>query len=340
MGNALTITQSYPKEKFNLLVSMDTVAEIAAVHKPVMNVVTISTNPNDKEIYVQQKAYNDSPNLYAITKKGLNKLMRAAGIKIISSRPINPSTCEKCAQINQSIGQPVSCGACGNKDVAYEVVIEVPQLTGENIQFVAHKEISIAEVTAGMTERQKAEFMKFRSEICETKAINRALRAAMQIKGTYTLDELKKPFVVAYLVPNLDNPDVRTEAVKSMFKASNDLYGSRTRQNRVELSDDIEEGNDTTGAETFATEPPSLPQSVPEYQLPPEPDYTPPEEYYQTPDEYTTPPKPAASQSSYIGAVCEWCGERISEKVQYYSKQHFGRALCMKCQKQAQVERR
>ena len=50
--NALQITAKYPAEKFNLLVPTQTVAEIAEIHKPVMNVVQISTDPADKEIYL------------------------------------------------------------------------------------------------------------------------------------------------------------------------------------------------------------------------------------------------------------------------------------------------
>ena len=55
-GNTLQITQQYPAERFNLLVPMQTVAEIADIHKPVMNAVQISTNLDDGEIYVQEKA--------------------------------------------------------------------------------------------------------------------------------------------------------------------------------------------------------------------------------------------------------------------------------------------
>lgn len=227
-GNTLQITQQYPAERFNLLVPMQTVAEIADIHKPVMNAVQISTNLDDGEIYVQEKAksawtdrngnpHPATPAKYALTKKGLNKLMRAAGIKILGTRPIIPSTCQKCAEVNRSIGRPVNCGACGNKDVKFEARISVPQLTGESIEIVAHKEIIVQDVTDGMSEAQRKEFLKFRSEMCETKAINRALRAAMHIKGTYTLQELQKPFVVAYLVPNLDNETVKAEAVRHMF---------------------------------------------------------------------------------------------------------------------------
>lgn len=325
--NALMITQQYPIEKFNLLVPMQTVAEIAEIHKPVMNVVQISTNLADGEIYEQEKAksaWKDrpaQPAKYALTKKGLNKLMRAAGIKILGTRPIVPSTCQKCAEVNRSIGRPVNCGACGNKDVKYEARISVPQLTGENIEFVAHKEIIVTDVVEDMTENQRKEFLKFRAEMCETKAINRALRAAMHIKGTYTLEELKKPFVVAYLVPNLDNEAVREEAVKHFFTSAQELYGGNSADQRraVFVEDDYEED---MGYET-----PAQPIAHPEAQS-----------YRQLPQEHPRETQQRAQQAAEAQAdfdpnVCTECGAKCSNGVVRYSNEQFGRTLCMNCQR-------
>lgn len=326
-NNALMITQQYPIEKFNLLVPMQTVAEIAEIHKPVMNVVQISTNLADGEIYEQEKAksaWKDrpaQPAKYALTKKGLNKLMRAAGIKILGTRPIVPSTCQKCAEVNRSIGRPVNCGACGNKDVKYEARISVPQLTGENIEFVAHKEIIVTDFVEGMTENQRKEFLKFRAEMCETKAINRALRAAMHIKGTYTLEELKKPFVVAYLVPNLDNEAVREEAVKHFFTSAQELYGGNSADQRraVFVEDDYEED---MGYET-----PAQPIAHPEAQS-----------YRQLPQEHPRETQQRAQQAAEAQAdfdpnVCTECGTKCSNGVVRYSNEQFGRTLCMSCQR-------
>ena len=326
-NNALTITQQYPIEKFNLLVPMQTVAEIAEIHKPVMNVVQISTNLADGEIYEQEKAksaWKDrpaQPAKYALTKKGLNRLMRAAGIKILGTRPIVPSTCQKCAEVNRSIGRPVNCGACGNKDVKYEARISVPQLTGENIEFVAHKEIIVTDVVEGMTENQRKEFLKFRAEMCETKAINRALRAAMHIKGTYTLEELKKPFVVAYIVPNLDNEAVREEAVKHFFTSAQELYGGNSADQRraVFVEDDYEED---MGYET-----PAQPIAHPEAQS-----------YRQLPQEHPRETQQRAQQAAEAQAdfdpnVCTECGAKCSNGVVRYSNEQFGRTLCMSCQR-------
>lgn len=331
-GNALQITSQYPEERYNLLVPMQTVAEIAEIHKPVMNAVQISTNPADREIYEQKKAqaactgrdgkqYPATPAGYALTKKGLNKLMRAAGIKILGTRPIIPSTCQKCAEVNRSIGRPVNCGACGNKDVKFEARISVPQLTGENIEIVAHKEIIVQDATEGMTEKQCKEFLKFRSEICETKAINRALRAAMHIKGTYMLEELRKPFVVAYLVPNLDNELVKQEAVRHFFTSAQELYGGHTTEARraMFIEDDVEEG--------MEYETPGKPITQPENKA-----YTDaPVEHPR--DTQQRQQRAAEAAPDYDPTICSECGARCSNGVVKYSQEQFGRTVCMNCQR-------
>lgn len=332
-GNALMITQQYPAERYNLLVPMQTVAEIADIHKPVMNVVQISTNPADKEIYEQEKGseawtgrdgrqHPAKPAGWALTKKGLNKLMRAAGIKILGTRPIVPSTCQKCAEVNKGIGRPVNCGACPNKDVKFEARISVPQLTGENIEIVAHKEIIVQDVTDGMSDAQRKEFLKFRSEMCETKAINRALRAAMHIKGTYTLQELQKPFVVAYLVPNLDNELVKQEAVRHFFTSAQELYGGHNPDARraIFVEDDVEEG--------MEYETPGQPIT--------EPDNAAYAEAPQEPPRQTQKRQQQAAEAApdFDPTVCTECGKKCTNGVVKYSNEQYGRTLCMDCQRQ------
>ena len=319
-NNALVITNQYPADKFNLLVPMQTVAEISELQKPVMNVVYISTDLNDKEIYEQEKAkkaWKDNPAQpakYAITKKGLTKLMRAAGIKIVWSKPIVPTACQKCANINASIGRPVRCGDCTNKDVKYEVCISVPQLTGENIEIIAHKEIIVNDVIAGMTDRQRDEFLKFRNEMCESKALNRALREAMQIKGTYLIEEFEKPFVVAYLVPNLDHEAVREAAVQSFFRSSHELYGGNNpgAQRRVYVSDEPEGDASEYEASQLPME-----SSVSRQQLPPA----------------RVPSETAQNAPDYDPTICVDCGRRCSNAVVKYSQAQYGMTLCMDCQK-------
>ena len=211
-----------------------------------MNSVKISTDLNDGEIYEMEKAkdeWRDSkgyvhkadPGQVPPSPKGSHQAHASRRIKILSSRPVVPSTCQKCAEVNRSIGKPIRCGGCPNKDVKHEVRISVPQLTGENVTIVAHKEIAVDDVTAGMTEKQRAEFMKFPQRDVREQGSQPRPPHRDQIKSSYLIEEFGKPFVVAYLVPNLDNPTVREEAVKSMFGAANDLYGSRPKTSHTSM---------------------------------------------------------------------------------------------------------
>ena len=312
------MSTQYPAKDFNVLVPIQTVAEIAEIQSPVMNVVYISTNISDGEIYEQQRGK------YALTRKALLKLMRAAGIRIVKSQSELPSKCLKCAEVNRAIGRPVNCGSCTNKDVKYTVTISAPQLTGQDILYKASREMNIEEETAGMTPAQKAQFMKFRAEHCESKALNRAIRAALMIKPTYTLEELKKPFVVAYLVPNLNNPDVKARAIDGFFAGAQALYGhdaANISQARViDVSGDDDEDI-----------PPMVPDEIGDPQGGTPADYSGEEPDFMQDDQAPT------QQSS--GPCCDMCGAEISEKVYNYSIDKFGKPLCYSCQQAARKQK-
>ena len=218
--NELSISKQYPTNKYNLLGNTNIMVTIPDIKSPVIQVISLKTDPKDGEVYIQQKASGEwtdkkgnyhpaTPNLYAITKNGLGRLADGAGITTLSSEHVIPTTCQKCVAVNQNSGRMVQCGNCKNKDVAYRVTISVPQLTGENLIVEDTHEIIVDNVTPGMTEKQRSEFMKHLPQICEAKALNGAIRTALHIKGTYTLEEIQKPFVVAYLVPNLDHQEVK-----------------------------------------------------------------------------------------------------------------------------------
>ena len=315
-NNALALSTQYPAEKFNVLVPIQTVAEIAEIQSPVMNAVTISTKIEDGEIYEQQRGK------YALTRKALLKLMRAAGIRVVKSQSELPSKCLKCAEVNRAIGRPVNCGSCNNKDVKYTVTILAPQLTGQDIMYKASREMNIEEETAGMTSNQKTQFMKFRAEHCESKALNRAIRAALMIKPTYTLEELKKPFVVAYLVPNLNNPEVKARAIDGFFAGAQALYGhdaaSISQPRVIDVSGDDDDEIPPMIPTTISDPQPSASDDMPGDYPANEPDFL------HDPD-----PNPQS------GPCCDACGADISEKVYNYSIDKFGRPLCFNCQKKA-----
>jgi len=338
----LSITKDYPAQDYNLLGNTNIIVQIPDIKTPVVQAVTLDADPKKGDVYIQQKGskpwtgnngvqHAGTETKYALTKVGLGKLADKAGIKMISSEQVIPSTCRKCVAVNSHVGKFINCGKCTNKDIAFRVTIAVPQLTGEILTFDDTNEIIVENATAGMSKEQRTQFMKYMPQICEAKALNGAIRTALHIKGTYTLEELKKPFVVAYLVPNLNHEDVKKAAIDSMFASSRAMFGTAPAIRETPGVMQIEAG--TPQIDTVE----ALGENIDEYvdgtytteELPPE--LSPAE---PAPQPQSQPQPAAAAEEERSEFFCDKCNSTISEKVWDYSVKNFGRPLCYKCQRE------
>lgn len=319
--NELTISKDYPADKYNLLVNAAVMVEIPDIKSPVVQAVKLDSNPEKGDVYIQQKgnvAWTDksgkyhpaTPDLYAITKHGLKKLADHAGIDMVRSEHVVPTTCQKCVAVNQHSGKVVQCGNCKNKDVAYRVTISVPQLTGEILTVADTHEIIVDNVTPGMTEKQKAEFMKHLPQICEAKALNGAIRTALHIKGTYTLQELEKPFVVAYLVPNLNHEDVKRAAIENMFQSAQKMFGTVPTIQQIESRVPEQAVIEASDGENFDQYVDGSYKNSSTQEQQDSDNGVRPEDFY-----------------------CDKCGKQIEQKVWKYSTDKFQRPLCYDCQR-------
>ncbi len=326
--NELSISKQYPTNKYNLLGNTNIMVTIPDIKSPVIQVISLKTDPKDGEVYIQQKASGEwtdkkgnyhpaTPNLYAITKNGLGRLADGAGITTVSSEHVIPTTCQKCVAVNQNSGRMVQCGNCKNKDVAYRVTISVPQLTGENLIVEDTHEIIVDNVTPGMTEKQRSEFMKHLPQICEAKALNGAIRTALHIKGTYTLEEIQKPFVVAYLVPNLDHQEVKKAAIENMFLASSRLFRMAPSVQQVESKVPSQAAIEAADGENYD-----------EYV---DDTYMQNETIIEAAEQAAGAPEHAEDRTEDF--CCDKCGIVIPKKVWDYSYENYGRPLCYKCQR-------
>lgn len=329
--NELSISKQYPAEKYNLLGNTDVIVEVPDIKSPVIQAVKLDPNPDKGDVYVQQKASREwtdrsgkyhpaTPELYAITKNGLKKLADGAGIKMLSSEHVVPTTCQKCVAVNQYSGKVVQCGNCKNKDVAYRVTISVPQLTGDILTVEDTHEIIVDNVTPGMTDKQRAEFMKHLPQICEAKALNGAIRTALHIKGTYRYEELQKPFVVAYLVPNLNHEDVKRAAVENMFQSSQKLFGGVPSIHQIESRVPEQASIEAADGEVYD-------QYI---------DGTYAMESNADPHQEPSMPEQENRERDFC---CDKCGTVIQKNVWKYSMEKFERPLCYRCQKIMRRER-
>ena len=124
--NELSIINKYPVEKYNLLGNTDVIVEVPDIKSPVIQSIRLNPDPKKGDVYIQQPAKNEwtddrgnyhpaTPNMYAITKNGLKKLADGAGIKMVSSEHVIPTTCQKCVAVNQHTGKIIQCGNCRNR---------------------------------------------------------------------------------------------------------------------------------------------------------------------------------------------------------------------------------
>ncbi len=217
---ALAIAKDYPQDKFNLLIPVKTMQELSPLHKLVINEVQIDPAKESKDTYPQNGEL-------ALTKKALMKLMAAANIQIIDSHTIPTQRCNKCIEIARVTRLAPKCSDCLYiDDIAVQVTIAVPEPSGTYRMIRATKEIRMDDEKPKYTsDKAFAQFKQFKTEHCESKALNRALREGLMIKSTYTLNELKKPFAVALVMPNMADPDLKKAMVERYANNANALYG-------------------------------------------------------------------------------------------------------------------
>jgi len=219
---ALAIAKDYPADQFNLLIPVKTMQELSPLHKMIINEVQISPNPNDKDVYKEKNGE------YALHKRSLMKLMAAANIQVIDSRPVPTQKCAKCYQMAQATRMAPKCFECPYQDdVAFQVTIAVPELSGTHRIVKATKEIRMEDSKDSMSDAQFKAFKPFRTEQCESKALNRALREGLMIKSSYRAEELKKPFAVALVMPNMNDPDLKKAMIAQYANNVNALFGSQ-----------------------------------------------------------------------------------------------------------------
>lgn len=325
--NTIVQLNKYDPAKYNVLVPVTTMQVASNLQRITVSEVQLDTRQDrenkgpSKDIYFER-----SSSKFAITKVGGMKLASAANISIVSTEPSRTEGCQRCIEMARATGKPRVCGTCEHvHDVAVTVTIRVPEPAGGFRLLQATKEIDCTLEASGMKDgasgQQYKRFLPHRTAMAESKAFMRAIRAALGLAGTYELAELKKPFVVARVVPNLDAPEIKDAVAANYLQSMGMLFEMPAHQPR-----------------------PSLPasakplESVPEYedeqpgQLP----------WDEAPEEPGWEPEPE-------GVICADCHKTIEETqarngsiwspedIAGYSERRFGRPLCTACQEKAKA---
>lgn len=358
--NAIIQLNKYPPEKYNVLVPVTTMQVASNLQRITVSEVQLDIRQNrdntgpSKDIYFEKSSSN-----YAITKVGGMKLAAAANISIVSTVPCRTEACERCIEMARATGKARSCGDCPHvHDVAVTVTIRVPEPSGGFRMMQATKEIDCTLEGQGMTEKQYKRFLPHRTAMAESKAFMRAIRAALGLAGTYAYEDLKKPFIVARIVPNLDAPEIKDAVAANYLQSMGMLFEMPTQPARQAVA--------------APQAPAQIPETVPEYDDEPG-DYPPSEGAYEPEDgwggyqdeeqgrdqwEDQAPPPQRQADSGGHGQwgdgpaadpiICEGCGRTIlsppgknwkPSDMAGFSKRIYGKKLCQDCQDKAKAQR-
>lgn len=159
-----------------------------------------------------------------------------------------------------------------------------------------------------------------------TGAILRVIRDLTGVKGTYTMEELKKPFAVARMSfsPDYNDPAVKQMMLQQCMQSVGNLFGTSQpvlQTISIPQTPDIEDEVDIPEDQSIEretspvhrTQEPEIPQEI-------RPDLQPEEDRTQD-------------------FQCDKCGTVIEEKVWKYSVDKFGVPLCYKHQKERRGNR-
>ena len=353
----------FDKTKYNVLVPVTTMQAASNLQKIVVSEVSLDCRQDEynkgpsKDIY-----YEKSSGQYAITKVGGMKLAAAANISIVDTTSGHTEVCNRCIEVAKATGKARVCGECPHAyDIAVTVTLRVPEPSGGFRMMKATKEVDVTAEKQGMTDKQYNRFLPHRAAMAESKAFMRALRAALGLAGGYSLEELRRPFIIARVVPNLDAPEIK-DAVASSYLASMGLLFEAPQQRQAlptasapqlpqqaaEEVPEYEDEGDYEGGypdDGYQDDGYGYPEDdrggYEEPAPPPPPQQQRPAPRQQAPQQ---PPRQQWQDPMATAIKCADCGRVITDgdrstakEIQDYSTKHFGRCLCFGCQKKARA---
>ena len=184
---ALQILNDYPADRYNVL-APQTVTQMTPWHQITVSTVTLSHKPDDGDVYPQSGKL-------ALSKIGLLKLADAAGIRWGKT------------ELERFEDGSFSAYVTAEKQDPDGTWRKYP---GSYYWDVTQR---LADIAAPSTSRGQSEsrmIRTFSAQRAETGAMSRAIRAIVGIKATYTVNDLRKPFVVARVSFNpFNDPMIR-----------------------------------------------------------------------------------------------------------------------------------
>lgn len=204
-----------------ILPSVPVSAELGYGHRVAVSVVTISADPNDREVF--KVGTRDGQPVFAYTKPALEKMAEAAGIQIRTERRDDRRDGDYCEF------QAVAGMKGSNGQVIVRTATKEFRMAAVEAEAVRNRmKLRNEDETTARRECQ-AEMTAFRKHIVartESGAMLRAIRSLLAIKSGLTAAQVARPKVLARVEfnPDTDDPVVKRFMLEKGFEAQSALY--------------------------------------------------------------------------------------------------------------------
>lgn len=235
---ALKKLQEYTKKGCHMLIpTTQRIDDLSDQFSIIIDTVLLSGHPKDRDVYPHENGtYDYQTNNWKepktvdsqkvrISKHGLDKLAILSGIIW------SPTLCRQIR--DPKVADRIAYEAVGGVRKPDGTPYFIPKLYAMDIQVEREK----LEFQYSKKKKEDREYLVERdllqkkgnlSELCESGARNRVTREILCLNNFYTVEELKKEFVMARIVPKLDlnDPYTKRRLVDLQLAAMTGIYGS------------------------------------------------------------------------------------------------------------------
>ena len=212
----------YDPKDYNVLLPTFAMAERPEGARKSVSIVTIDVTKDADGKFASGDVYALPGGKVSPTKVALNRLSAAAGVSILALERVDDRSRAHVygyrARVRIIDPDGIPREGMGTKE------IDLSDGGKDYTEIVTKAEKPDKYGKTRDPDSQILEARKFGAEICETKALNRALRQILALKSGYTIDELRRPFVVPRLILDTTDPQAKQAVIQGMMAAQASMY--------------------------------------------------------------------------------------------------------------------
>jgi len=251
-ANLLTgLYAQYPKDKFNILFPTETLMSISPLQQLSYELLHIDPEPMPKgqDVFsIGKKEIDDKwIEVYSFSKTALQKLAHAAGVQIDhNTSGFIPTGNPRSAgyKIVGAIQKPDGTWLRLTQSKVVDIDVTVEKTRVKYMTLLENGKLETGygdkkkklkvddegkKYVENKVKEEEIRVLEFKEALAETKAYTRLVRALLALKGYYTKEELKRPFVVVKISLNihymLSNDSMKQQLVQYALQSQNAMFG-------------------------------------------------------------------------------------------------------------------